>query len=152
MISINNIIKEGDVMNVSEKAAYLKGLLEGMNFDANSNEGKVFKAIAELLEDISLSILDLEDDQAFLNDYIEEIDEDLGEAERFIYDIDDECDCCCDDDECDCCDCEDFEEIICPECGEPIYISDDDDFDTVTCPSCQTEIEFEDEAEDDEEE
>ena len=47
-------------MTVSEKAAYLKGLIEGMNYDTNSNEGKLFKAIAELLEDISLSVLDLE--------------------------------------------------------------------------------------------
>lgn len=151
-------------MTVSEKAAYLKGLIEGMNYDTNSNEGKLFKAIAELLEDLSLSILDLEDEVAYLNDYIEEIDEDLGETERFVYDIDDDCDCgCgCEDDYCDDCDCDcddcdciyddcdccsDFDELICPACGEPIYIDDDADLENLTCPSCDTEIVFEEEEE-----
>ena len=36
-------------MNVSEKAAYLKGLIEGMNYDKDSNEGKLFAGILDLL-------------------------------------------------------------------------------------------------------
>ena len=30
--------------NISNKIAYLKGLMEGLKFDEKSNEGKVFKA------------------------------------------------------------------------------------------------------------
>lgn len=110
-------------MNLSEKAAFIKGLLEGMNFDTTTNEGKLLKHIIDLLEDVSISISDLEDETARLNDYIEELDSDLAEVEEEVYGdygcdcgcddeewdcdcCDDDCDCC--DDDCDCdCDCED---------------------------------------------
>ena len=32
-------------MGISEKIAYLKGLMEGMNVDTESNEGKLFAAV-----------------------------------------------------------------------------------------------------------
>ena len=145
-------------MNISEKAAYIKGLMEGMNYDTNSNEGKLFKAIANLLEDLSLSILDLEDEQALTNEYLEELDMDLGELEADFYecdDDDDDCDCCdcdcdCDDcdcdDDCDCCDCDcdcgddddccDFFETECPHCGEKLYVDNALDGEEIDCPSC----------------
>ncbi len=141
-------------MNVSEKAAYIKGLMEGMEIDTSKGEGKILAAMADLLEDLSLSILDLEDETATLNDYIEEIDEDLGAVEEDLY-CDDDCDCCdCDDyddyDDCGCCDCDDCEddcdccdcceclELECPACGEPVYIDECDveDIDELECPSC----------------
>jgi len=65
-------------MNISEKAAYLKGLISGMEYDVNSREGKLFAGIIDLLEDISLSVLDLEDETATLGEYVEELDHDLG--------------------------------------------------------------------------
>ncbi len=43
-------------MNVSEKAAYLKGLIEGMNYDKDSNEGKLFAGILDLREDLAMSV------------------------------------------------------------------------------------------------
>ncbi len=152
-------------MTVSEKAAYIKGLIEGMAIDTSNGEGKVLAAMADLLEDISLSILDLEDETANLADYIEEIDEDLGAVEEDFYCCDDDCDCCCDDDcdsdddcDCDCCcddddcDCCECVELECPACGEPVYI-DEDDLDTIDeleCPSCGKVLTIvETEAEDD---
>ena len=128
-------------MNISEKAAYLKGLMEGMKLDESTNEGKLFKAIADLLEDISLSVLDLEDGQSYLEEYIDEIDADLGEVERDIYECDDDCDCCdcCDDDDCDCCDCGcDCFATVCPTCGEEVYFDADTEDDVIICPSCST--------------
>ncbi|HBR32421.1 MAG TPA: zinc ribbon domain-containing protein [Clostridiales bacterium] len=155
-------------MNVSEKAAHLKGLMEGMEYDLNTKEGKLFAAIADLLEDLALTVCDIEDDTAMINDYIEELDEDLGEVERIVYDIyddedydedydedDDEDDeCCCDDEDCDCCD--EVIELTCPNCGEIISIDSDeiDEIDTVECPSCDKVLSVvkgdEDETEDDE--
>ena len=32
-------------MGISEKVAYLKGLMEGMNLNADSNEGKLFSEV-----------------------------------------------------------------------------------------------------------
>ena len=152
-------------MTVSEKAAYIKGLMEGMSIDTSKGEGKILAAMADLLEDISLTVLDIEDEAATLRDYIEEIDEDLGAVEEEIYCCDDECECgcgcgpdcdcgcqegfectcgddcgcgcCCDDDDCDC-DCCECLELECPACGEPVYIDEEDieDIDELECPSC----------------
>ncbi len=133
-------------MTVSEKAAYIKGLMEGMSIDTSKGEGKILAAMADLLEDLSLTVLDIEDEAATLRDYIEEIDEDLGavEKQRYCGDVcdcgcDDDCVCCdCDDDDCDCCDCCECLELECPACGEPVYIDEDDvdDIDELECPSC----------------
>ena len=141
-------------MTVSEKAAYIKGLMEGMSIDTSKGEGKILAAMADLLEDLSLTVLDIEDEAATLRDYIEEIDEDLGAVEEDFYcgddfdcDCDDDCCCCdddcdcdcdCDDDDCDCCDCCECLELECPACGEPVYIDEDDveDIDELECPSC----------------
>ena len=119
-------------MTVTEKAAHLKGLMEGMNYDTNTNEGKLFKAIADLLDDLALTVSDVENEVAVLNDYIEEIDEDLGELEETVYDCcDDDCDCgCCDD---DCC-----VDLECPACKESICFDSEelDELETVECPNC----------------
>ncbi len=121
-------------MTITEKAAHLKGLIEGMEYDLSTKEGKLFAAIVDLLEDISLSVSDLEDETAALRDYVEELDEDLGSVESDIYETDDDC---CDDDECECDD--DCIELTCPACGKQICIDSEDieDADTIECPSCK---------------
>ena len=48
-------------MNLTEKAAYLKGLMDGMNFDKNTNEGKLIAGIIDMMDDLALSVTDLED-------------------------------------------------------------------------------------------
>lgn len=144
-------------MTLTEKVAHLKGLMEGLDINDSTKEGKVLKYIADILEDMALSVCDLEDETDTLNQYIEEIDEDLGMLEDDFYeDYDDDdcdCDCCCDDDDdcdCDCC-CDDddiceFYEVTCPSCGEPVYIDDSIDPSRVICPSCNAE--FSDKTED----
>jgi hypothetical protein len=153
-------------MNVSEKAAYIKGLMECMEIDTSKGEGKLLAVIADLLEDLALSVQDLEDENATLREYIEEIDEDLGAVEEDFYCCDDDdcdCDCCdCDDDDycdcddcdddCDCCDCCECLELECPACGEPVYIDECDieEIDELECPSCGKVLTIvETEAEDD---
>lgn len=152
-------------MNITEKAAYLKGLMEGMNYDTATNEGKLFAAIADLLEDITLTVADLDDEVATLGEYVDELDEDLGAVEEDLYGdeccCDDDCDCCCDDDDCDCdcceeeCDCCDGEcvELECPECGEPIVVACEDlvGLETIACPSCNKSFEISVDVDEDEE-
>ena len=118
-------------MELNEKVAYLKGLMEGMNYDVNTNEGKLFKLIADILEDVAVSTADLEDSTETLSEYVEEIDEDLGAVEEIIYD-EDECDCEDDDD--------DFIEVECPNCGETVYFDEDIDPEHVVCPACGEEF------------
>lgn len=79
-------------MTITEKAAYLKGLLEGMNIDTEKPEGKLLSALVDVVNDLALEVSDTQEDVETLNAYIEEIDEDLGDVEEFVYggDFDDE--------------------------------------------------------------
>ena len=133
-------------MSVSEQVAYLRGLMDGLEIDEDSKEGKLFAAIVDTLDDIATDLSDMEEEMEDLNDYIEEIDEDLGDVEEFVYDIDDDCCCDCDDDDCDCCcddDC-DCIEFTCPACGEDVCVDVDciEDDGLTECPNCGEEIEF----------
>ena len=92
-------------MTVLEKVAYLRGLAEGLGIDDNSKEGRMFKAMVDVLDDLALTVTDLEDDVAEISDCLDEIDEDLGALEEEFYGDDCDCDCDCDccDDDCDSC-------------------------------------------------
>ena len=107
-------------MNITEKTAYLKGLLEGMNLDESKPEGKLLKAIVETLDEMANEVADLGDACEYLEDYIDEVDHDLGDLESDYYEAwdDDE-----DDDE-DYCFCEDCDEEDCEDC---ILCEDDED-------------------------
>ncbi|MBQ4153246.1 MAG: hypothetical protein IJD11_02725, partial [Oscillospiraceae bacterium] len=105
-------------MNITERVAYLKGLMNGLDIDAASKEGKLFSAILEVLDEMALSIVDVEEAYDELQEVVDAIDEDLGELENDFYDEDDDCDC-------DCCDDEEEYEIVCPSCGDAIYVDFD---------------------------
>ncbi len=122
-------------MTVTEKAAYLKGLAEGLKLDAEKPETKLFNAIIDLLDDLSLTVADLDDEVAVLNEQIDAVDEDLEDLEEFVYDEYDDCDC-------DCCD-DDYFEVKCPSCGEEICIDDDIlEEGSINCPNCNELLEF----------
>ena len=77
-------------MTISEKSAYLKGLMDGMKLDTESNEGKMIAAIVDLLGDMSRRMVDIEDTTIAISDELDEIEEDLDAIEDFIMDEDDE--------------------------------------------------------------
>ena len=77
-------------MTNSEKAAYIRGLMEGMDLDPNAKETKLFNAIVDLLDDLSHSVEEMEDAYDELSGQVDEIDEDLGELEEEFYDIDED--------------------------------------------------------------
>lgn len=121
---------------LTEKAQYLKGLADGMKLDKESNEGKLFNAILEMLEDTALAMEEIVDIQDEMQEQLNEVDEDLAAVEDELYDCDDE----------DIYDCDDEGIFMtCPECGDDIYVEYDaigDDC-TVTCPNCGEKIEIE---------
>lgn len=128
-------------MDICEKAAYLKGLAEGLSLDESTKEGKILSAIIDLLGDITEEICEIEDGCDELMEQIDAVDEDLSEVEEIIYGEDDECDCCGDD--CDCCDDDELYEIECPNCNDTIYLDADMIEDGgMVCPNCGTELEF----------
>ncbi|MBE6639025.1 MAG: hypothetical protein E7616_06190 [Ruminococcaceae bacterium] len=122
-------------MTLSEKVSYIKGMMEGMNFEASSNEAKLLAKIVDLLDDMAISIEDLEDETAAIEEFTKEMDEDLADVEEIVFeDEDDDFDDEDWDDEED--DDEDIIEAECPVCGETIYFDDTVDPDDVICPNC----------------
>ena len=77
-------------MTISEKAAYLKGLMDGLELDTEKAEGKMISAIVELLGDISKKVTNIEDTTIAISDELDEIEEDLDAIEDYIMDEDDE--------------------------------------------------------------
>ena len=160
-------------MTLFEKAAYLRGLADGVDFDKTTAEGKVLAALLDLVSDIADEVEAINEDIVDLQDYVEELDEVLADVEDFLDeecdgdcescdcdgDCDDcefgdyDCDCDCDDD-CDC-DCDDdmFFEVECPSCGEVVCFDETIDPENLACPACGEKFtcEFVDEDEEDEE-
>ena len=136
-------------MNLTEKASYINGLVDGMDLDTTTKEGKVIAALLGLCNDLCNAVSDLTDDVEQIYEELDAIDEDLTDVEDYIFDDEDEDE----DDECDCCDCcgdddEDVYEITCPNCGKVVYVDEEELSDEdLCCPKCgvKWEAEFEDE-------
>ena len=75
-------------MTISEKSAYLKGLMDGLKLDTESDEGKMIAAIVDLLGDLTKKVTDIEDTTIAISDELDEIEEDLDAIEDFIMDED----------------------------------------------------------------
>ncbi len=136
-------------MTVTERVAYLKGLTEGLDLDTSSKEGKLLSAIIDVLDDIAFEVSDLQEVVGELGEQIDMIDEDLDGLEEIVYDDEDG-----DDDDCDCCEDGDLYEIVCPSCGDSIYLDEDMvEEGEMDCPNCGEHLEFDfDEDGDDEDE
>ncbi len=95
-------------MTISEKAAYVKGLMDGLELDTAKAEGKVLAAVVDLLGDVTKRLTDVEATTIAISDELDEIEDDLDAIEDFLMDMDDD-----DDDDFD---------------GFDDYDDDDDDF------------------------
>ena len=140
-------------MTISEKSAYLKGLMDGLSLNTESDEGKMIAAMVDLLGDMAKRITDIEETTIAISDELDEIEEDLDAIEDFILDEDEDFEEEDFEDEWD--EDEDFEEgfdfgdeettiyeVECA-CGEII------DFDeevleqgSMICPNCGETLEF----------
>ncbi|MBQ6901513.1 MAG: hypothetical protein IJN71_00715 [Oscillospiraceae bacterium] len=127
-------------MDIVEKAAYLRGLFDGLDIDTDTKEGKLLVAMVDVIDELAASVSDLEKIADDISDELDEVAEELLELEGAF----DECDC--DDDDCDCddCACDDFHyEVVCPTCGDSIMVDEDIlDLGKITCPGCGEELEF----------
>ena len=149
-------------MELKEKAAYLKGLVEGLGIDESTKEGKVIKAMSELLCEMAQTVDSIDEDITQAYDQINDLSEELEDLEADLYeddDADEEEDAEDDNDTEDKNDEDDnadvasepYYEVACPACGETVYVSEDDlDAGEAICPSCK--VAFEVALADDEEE
>ena len=120
-------------MKLSEKAAYLKGLADGMNIAEATPNDKLITKLLDLVAEMAGTIELLEDRCDELTDYADELDADLGDVEEYLFS----------DDECDCCDCDDEDEafeVTCPTCGEVICFDSSCDPEELICPKCGEEF------------
>ena len=131
-------------MTISEKVAYLKGLAEGLDLDtAKSKEGKLISVMIGIMEELAMSVEDLEENALNLGEEIDVLSDDLSDVEEVVFDEEDD-------------DLEDYDddwfEVECPTCGADIMVDDEALTDgEVECPSCGTRYAMEltdDEAED----
>ncbi len=149
-------------MTLSEKSAYLKGLMDGLNLNKETPEGKMIAGIVDLLHDVTSTISDLEENAIAVSDELDEIEEDLDAIEEFLMEDDEDEDYeeeededydFVDDDD------EDFEydeeviyDVTCPTCGEELHLDEDTILkESIHCPKCNELLEFDfDEEYDDE--
>ena len=128
-------------MELSNKVAYLKGLMEGLKIDDSTNEGKIIMLMSDILEEMAGAIEDIAEEVDQTVDLVDALDEDLGELEEDYYELDED-----EDDECDCDFCDDDEEMyecICPSCGDRIMIGENIIADgSMDCPNCGEKLEF----------
>ena len=123
-------------MEITEKVAYLKGLLEGMELDTEKKEGKLIAAIIDVLDDIALELEDMKDYADELGDGLDAVSDDLEDVEDIVFGEDDEDDFEAEDDE-------DCYATTCPTCEETIYFDESILEDgEVICPNCGEKLEF----------
>ena len=140
-------------MTISEKSAYLKGLMDGLSLNTETDEGKMISAIVDLLGDMAKRITDIEETTIAISDELDEIEEDLDAIEDFILDEDEDYEDEDFEDEWD--EDEDYEEgfdfgdeestiyeVECA-CGEIINFDEEVlEQGSMTCPNCGELLEF----------
>ena len=150
-------------MTISEKSAYLKGLMDGLKLSTETDEGKMIAAIVDLLGDLTRKVTDIEDTTIAISDELDEIEEDLDAIEDFIMDYDEDEDYEDYDDEDDFED-EEYEEgfdfgdedsiiyeVVCA-CGTVINFDEETlEKGSIICPDCGETLEFSLDDEEDEE-
>jgi len=140
------------MLTIKEQVAYLQGLAEGLNIGA-TDEGKLFSAIIDTLDDIADEIAELNENALDIGEELDAISEDLADVEDFLeeldlddedfdfdYDDDDDWDYDDDEDELDDWDDDDEDELrACDGCGSNVEFSIN-----VNCPECNAELELDD--------
>lgn len=114
--------------NIERSIVYLRGLIDGGGYDDDTQEGRIFNAIADVLENISDELNILSSRGRYCEDMIEEIlDEELEYG-------DDEFDEEFDED--------DFVELECPNCHDIVLFDNDtyNNTENIICPNCNATI------------
>lgn len=135
---------------IQEKAAYLRGLVDGMKLDSEKDEVKAINAIVDTVCAIASKVGEHSESIAVIDEYIEDIgncidaiDADLADVEQVVSDYMDDIDY---DDDIDYSkeiiggsfdDDEDIYEVECPQCGSVFNFTDDEiERSDISCPEC----------------
>lgn len=115
---------------LTKRAAYLKGLADGMKLDKEKDEAKLLAEIIDFLADVADQVDAIDDEQGFIADALDEMEEEIDVIGNEVFgDFDED-----EDDE--------FQ-IVCQGCGEDIILTTEDLMDgEIICPNCGDTIEF----------
>lgn len=118
-----------------EKAAYMRGVLEGINFNGDEQQKRLWESLIDFCDGVADDLGDLGDSQSEFADYIEAIDEDLCTLEKYFYNEDEEAN--------------ESQEVIfnsdqdgsvlemnCPYCNQGVYFENEAGEYEVVCPEC----------------
>ncbi len=119
---------------LTNQAAYLQGLAEGLKLDTEKPEGKLINELLALVSDMANELEALDDEQAFVADKLDEMEDVIDVIGESVYGDDD-------DDEDD-----DVYTLVCDNCGAEIDFTGDDLDDLASgdfiCPECGKTIEL----------
>ncbi len=122
-------------MTLSQKAAYIKGMVNGMSYEPTSDEGKIIAALLDLVSELTDTVEVMDDEIGDLFAEVDAISEDLGDVENYLWDEED------DDEEQEMFD-DELYEITCPACGEVICLDEGRlAAEDLACPNCATKFE-----------
>ena len=108
-------------MDLNAKAAYIRGLMTGMDFDADSKNGKVIAAMMDLLEEMAAQVTEHDNALDQVYDELETLDQDL-EDDSTMY------------------------EVTCPNCGQISTLDEETLMDPegdLVCPHCGATFDIE---------
>lgn len=112
-------------MEIKERIAYIRGLLEGADFYGRDERGRaVWENLLGVCGQLADSIAALEEEQAELGAYLEAVDADLADLEEAA-------------------DVPEYVVVECPHCGEEVCFEEEflyDDSAQVACPECGGDI------------
>ncbi|MEL7608604.1 MAG: CD1247 N-terminal domain-containing protein [Bacillota bacterium] len=116
---------------IKEKVSYLKGLADGLTI-ADEAQQKLFAAIIDALDAIADAVEDNESAIDEMNEFIEDICDDLDALDEAVFEDEDE------DEEDD----DDFVEVVCPHCDETIFFDQEmlESADDLICPNCNQPV------------
>ena len=112
-------------MDLNAKAAYIRGLMTGMEFDADSKNGKVIAAMMDLLEEMAAQVTEHDDALDQVYDELETLDQDVDDIVSDLYADDD--------------DDSTMYEVTCPNCGQISTLDEETLMDPegdLVCPHC----------------
>ena len=113
-------------MDLTQKAAYIKGLIDGLKLDEKNDQNKVIKAMADLLQELTENVdeLNVSTDEIF--DELDALGDAFEDLENGNFDIPNDELC-----------------ATCPACGYEFLIDDDQiENDSIVCPECGKKLEI----------
>lgn len=124
--------KEKIMSEITNRASYLKGLADGLKLNTETPEGNLINEIIAVINDMAKELEGLDEEQAFIEDKLDEMEDviDIIGEEAFGGDDDDD----------------DLYTVVCEKCGAEIDFTSDDLDDIVNgdflCPECGNIIEL----------